>query len=108
MINNIKLYDFLSEFSRFKKSDPEIGFNKKSIGRNLFRTYNGKIYFKSLSVRCENCEKKDIVLNATVNRKLIFLNIGEQDCLVQQFQCKKLSCYNSQLIYQQLLSRIRI
>ena len=84
-----KLYDFIPEFSRFKKSDPEIGFNNESIGSNLFRTYkNGKIYFKSLCVRCEKCKKKDVVLNAIVNRKLIFLNIGEQDCLVQQFQCK--------------------
>ena len=34
-----KLSDFIPEFSRFKKFDPEIGFNNESRGSNLFRTY---------------------------------------------------------------------
>ena len=50
---------------------------------------NGKIYFKSIKIRCPNCKSRNVSLNATKERELIFLIIGNQTCLVQQFKCKK-------------------
>ena len=47
------------------------------------------VYFKSIDVCCPKCESHSISLNATKERELIFLNIGNQTCLIQQFKCKK-------------------
>lgn len=85
-----KLLDFVPEFSKFRHSDGEINNQYGDIDNNLYKSYRkGKIYFKSINVRCKKCKSRKVSLNGTVKRKLIFLNIGEQTCLIQQFQCKK-------------------
>ena len=84
-----KLSDFIPEFSKFRHFEPEINYKYGDIDNNLYKSYKkGKIYFKSINIRCHRCKSRHVNLNVTIQRKLIFLNEGEQICLVQQFQCK--------------------
>ena len=85
-----KLYYFIPEFSKFRRFDEDFNHNLGNIDDNLYQSFKkGKIYFKSINVRCRKCNHDKVRLNATTERKLIFLNSGEQTCLVQQFQCKR-------------------
>lgn len=85
-----KLSDFIEEFVEFRTCEDNSRFGCDNISNNLFRSYkNGKIYFKSIKIRCPNCKSRNVSLNATKERELIFLIIGNQTCLVQQFKCKK-------------------
>lgn len=87
------LCDFYPEFSEFRTRETNSRFGCESIDDNLYRSYkNGKIYFKNIQVHCPKCNSSKISLNAKIKRKLIFLNIGERICLVQQFKCKKCGC----------------
>lgn len=85
-----KLCDFIPEFAKFRSSDLEFSNKYGNIEDNLYQSFkNGKIYFKSIKVRCDKCNHNKFILNGMVERKLIFLNSGMQTCLVQQFKCKK-------------------
>lgn len=85
-----KLYYFIPEFSKFRRYDLDFRNKHGNIDDNLYQSYKcGKFYFKSINIRCSNCNHNKMRLNGTFERKLIFLNIGMQSCLVQQFQCKK-------------------
>lgn len=85
-----KLSDFIEEFAKFRTSEDNSRFGCENIDNNLYRSYkNGKIYFKNIKCRCPKCNSRNVSLNATVERELIFLNIGNQTCLIQQFKCKK-------------------
>lgn len=90
MDKQYKLYDFIPEFSKFRHSDKDFTSTWDSTDDNLYKSYrNGKIYLKNIRVRCSKCNYNKVRLNATVERKLIFLNNGKQTCIVQQFQCKR-------------------
>ena len=85
-----KLYDFIPEFSKFRSSDEDFRHNFGTIDDNLYQSYrNGNLYFKSCRVRCKKCNGTKVTLNATIERKLIFLNKGLEKCLIQQFKCKQ-------------------
>lgn len=85
-----KLYDFIPEFSKFRSSDEDFRHNFGKIDDNLYQSYRkGCLYFKSRYVRCNKCKGIKVTLNATIERKLIFLNKGLEICLVQQFKCKQ-------------------
>ena len=85
-----KLSDLIPEFAKFRTSEDNSQYGCQNIDNNLFRSYkSNKIYFKNITTRCPKCNSKNVTLNATIERKLIFLNIGNQDCLIQQFKCKK-------------------
>ena len=85
-----KLCDFIPEFTKFRSNDLDFSNKYGKIDDNLYQSFKReKIYFKSINVRCNKCNHNKVRMNAAVERKLIFLNIGVQNCLVQQFQCKK-------------------
>lgn len=85
-----KLCDFIPEFAKFRSSDLEFSYKYGTIDDNIYQSFKkGKIYFKSMNVRCTKCKHNKVRLNGVVERKLIFLNSGIQTCLVQQFKCKK-------------------
>ena len=85
-----KLSDLIPEFAKFRTSEDNSQYGCQNIDNNLFRSYkSNKIYFKNINTRCPKCNSKNVALNAIIGRKLIFLNIGNQDCLIQQFKCKK-------------------
>ena len=85
-----KLCDFIPEFTKFRRNDLDFSNQYGTIDDNLYQSFKfGKIYFKSINVRCNKCNHNKVRMNAVVERKLIFLNKGLQICLVQQFQCKK-------------------
>ena len=44
----------------------------------------GEIYFKETNVRCPQQKFCDVVKNSTFNRKLIFLRIKGQNCIIQK------------------------
>ena len=46
----------------------------------------------------------DVVKNGTYSRKLIFLTIGEQNCVVQKYKCNKMWSCNYTLICPVLLN----
>ena len=52
-------------------------------------TRKGEKYFKPVNVVCPECYSRDVVKNGTYSRKLIFLTIGEQNCVVQKYKCNK-------------------
>ena len=88
--NQYKLYDFIEEFVEFRTAEDNSRFGCDNISENLFRSYkDGKIYFKNIKTRCPKCKSRDVSLNATKRRELVFLIKGNQTCLVQQFKCKK-------------------
>ena len=85
-----KLSDFIPEFSRFRTDEDKIRNGCQSIGNSLFiSTRKGKKYFKPVTVVCTKCGSHDVVKNGTYSRKLIFLTIGEQNCVVQKYKCNK-------------------
>ena len=85
-----KLSDFVPEFSRFRTNEDKNRIGCQSIDNNLFiSTRKGKKYFKPVNVACPKCGSHDIVKNGTYSRKLIFLTIGEQNCIVQKYKCNK-------------------
>ena len=63
-------------------------------------TINGEKYFKPVNVVCPERYSLTVVKNGTYSRKLIFLTIGEQKCVVQKYKCNK--CGNT--IYTDLSS----
>lgn len=88
----LKLFDFMSEFSEFCQFDDFSRFGCQNIGDNLIRLEkNGKIYFKNKIAFCPSCNSRNTVKNGTYERKLIFLRIGEQICTIQKYKCKKWS-----------------
>ena len=96
-----KLYDFVPEFSRFRTNEDKIQNGLHSIDDSLFvSTRKGEKYFKPVNVVCPECNSRDVVKNGTYNRKLIFLTIGEQNCVVQKYKCN--NCSN--IIYTDLSS----
>ena len=85
-----KLSDFVPEFSRFRTVEDKIRIGCQSIDDNLFTsTRKGEKYFKPSYVVCTECGSRDVVKNGTYSRKLIFLTIGEQNCVVQKYKCNK-------------------
>lgn len=85
-----KLSDFIPEFSRFRTDEDKIRNGCQSIDNSLFiSTRKGKKYFKPVTVVCTKCGSHDVVKNGTYSRKLIFLTIGEQNCVVQKYKCNK-------------------
>ena len=85
-----KLSDFIPEFAKFRSSGLEFSSKYGNIEDNLYQSFKkGKIYFKSIKVRCTECKHNKVKMNGVVERKLIFLNSGMQPCLVQQYKCKK-------------------
>lgn len=96
-----KLSDFVPEFSRFRTNEDKTRIGCQSIDDNLFTsTRKGEKYFKPVNVVCQECGSRDVVKNGTYSRKLIFLIIGEQNCVVQKYKCNK--CGN--VIYTDLSS----
>lgn len=82
------LCDFFPEFNEFRSSDDKSRFGCDSIADSLFvSSRKGEMYFKSTNVRCPECKSRNVVKNGTFNRKLIFLRIGEQNCIVQKYKC---------------------
>ena len=55
----------------------------------LFQQEKVKKYFKPVNVVCQEYNSRDIVKNGTYSRKLIFLEIGEKNCVVQKYKCNK-------------------
>ena len=85
-----KLCDFVPEFSRFRTDGDKIQNGCHSIDDSLFvSTRNGKKYFKPVNVVCPECYSRNVVKNGTYSRKLIFLTIREQNCIVQKCKCNK-------------------
>ena len=85
-----KLCDFVPEFSRFRTDEDKIQNGCHSIDDSLFvSTKKGKKYFKPVNVVCPECYSRNVVKNGTYSRKLIFLTIGEQNCVVQKYKCNK-------------------
>ena len=85
-----KLCDFVPEFSRFRTDEDKIQNGCHSIDDSLFvSTRKGKKYFKPVNVVCPECYSRNVVKNGTYSRKLIFLTIGEQNCVVQKYKCNK-------------------
>jgi len=85
-----KLSDFIPEFSRFRTDADKIRNGCQSIDDSLFvSTRKGKKYFKPVTVVCTKCGSHDVVKNGSYSRKLIFLTIGEQNCVVQKYKCNK-------------------
>ena len=85
-----KLSDFVPEFSRFRTDGDKIRNGCHSIDDSLFiSTRKGEKYFKPVTVVCTKCGSHDIVKNGTYSRKLIFLTIGEQNCVIQKYKCNK-------------------
>ena len=88
--NQYKLSDFIEEFVEFRTAEDNSRFGCDNISENLFISYKeGKIYFKNIKTRCHKCKSRDVSLNATKRRELVFLIKRNQTCLVQQFKCKK-------------------
>ena len=85
-----KLCDFVPEFSRFRTDEDKIQNGCHSIDDSLFvSTRKGKKYFKPVNVVCPECYSRNVVKNGTYSRKLIFLTIEEQNCVVQKYKCNK-------------------
>lgn len=87
--NQYKLSDFVPEFAELRQSEDNSRFGCDNISNNLFRTFKkGKIYFKNIKTRCPTCKSQKVNKDSVVGRKLIFLRIGEQRCLIQKYKCK--------------------
>ena len=85
-----KLCDLIPEFSQFRSNEDKIRIGCQSIDNSLFvSTRKGEKYFKPVNVVCPECYSRDVVKNGTYSRKLIFLTIGEQNCVVQKYKCNK-------------------
>ena len=85
-----KLCDFFEEFSDFQSDDFKSSVGCENIDNNLIRLENKDfIYFKNKIAFCSHCGSTKSVENGTYNRKLYFLHIGEQKCVVQRYKCKK-------------------
>ena len=85
-----KLSDFIPEFSKFRTNEDKIRIGCQSIDDSLFvSTRKGEKYFKPVNIICPKCYSRDVVKNGTYSRKLIFLIIGEQNCVVQKYKCNK-------------------
>ena len=85
-----KLFDFVPEFSEFRQFDDLSRFGCENIADNLIRLEKkGKIHFENKISICPSCKSKNIVKNGKYERKLIFLRIGEQNCMIQKYKCKK-------------------
>ena len=89
-LKEYKLSDFVPEFSEFRQSDDLSRFGCENIEDNLIRLEKrGKIHFENRIAVCPSCKSHHIVKNGTYERKLIFLRIGEQKCIIQKYKCKK-------------------
>ena len=85
-----KLYDLIPEFSQFRSNEDKIRIGCQSIDNSLFiSTKKGEKYFKPVNAICPECYSHNVVKNGTYSRKLIFLTIGEQNCIVQKYKCNK-------------------
>ena len=85
-----KLCDLVLEFSRFRSNDDKIRIGCQSIDDSLsVSTKNGEKYFKLVNVVYPECYSRDVVKNWIYSRKLIFLTIGEQNCVLQKYKCNK-------------------
>ena len=83
-----KLSDFVPEFVEFRQPDDNSRFGCENISNDLFRTYRkGKIYFKNVNPRCPLCKSRNVICDSVAIRKLIFLRIGAQNCLIQRYKC---------------------
>ena len=89
-LKEYKLSDFVPEFSEFRQSDDLSRFGCENIEDNLIRLEKrGKIHFENRIAVCPSCKSHHIVKNGTYERKLIFLRIWEQKCIIQKYKCKK-------------------
>ena len=78
-----KLSDFIPEFSQFRTNEDKTRIGCPPIDDSLFvSTRKGEKYFKPVNIVCPECYSRDVVKNGTYSRKLIFLTIGEQNCIV--------------------------
>ena len=46
-------------------------------------------FFKYKYAFCPDCYSSNVVKNGNYVRKLYFLNVGEQKCIIQKYKCKK-------------------
>ena len=46
--------------------------------------------FKYKYAFCPDCYSSNVVKNGNYVRKLYFLNVGEQKCIIQKYKCKKM------------------
>lgn len=101
-----KLYDFIPEFTKFRSNDLDFSNQYGDIDDNLYQSIkHGKIYFKSINVRCNKCNHNKIRMNATIERKLIFLNNGCRIVLFNSFNVKNVvlqSLLTSQVLFGQI------
>ena len=83
-----KLSDFILEFAELRQPEDNSRFGCENISDNLFRTYrDGRIYFKNIKTRCPSCNSRKVTFDSVKRRKLIFLRIGAQNCIIQQYKC---------------------
>ena len=72
-----KLHDFIPEFAKFRSNELDFSNKYGHMDNNLYQSFKqGKIYFKSINVRCKRCKHNKVRMNTTIERKLIFLNKG--------------------------------
>lgn len=85
-----KLFDFCPEFSEFRQFEDNSRFGCDFISKNLIRLHiNGEIYFKNDVAVCPVCGSTHNVKNGKYTRILIFLRIGEKECIIQKYKCLK-------------------
>ena len=102
-----KLHDFIPKFTKFPSNDLDFSNKYRAIDDNLYQSVkHDKLYFKSINVHCNKCNHNKVRMNATIERKIIFLNIEMQTCLVQQLNVKNI-VLQFQQISQVLLDQIQ-
>ena len=86
----LKLFDFFEEFSEYESYGEKLSNGCLNSDDNLIRlTKHGNFYFKYKYAFCPDCYSSNVVKNGNYVRKLYFLNVGEQKCIIQKYKCKK-------------------
>ena len=86
----LKLFDFFEEFSEYESYGEKLSNGCLNSDDNLIRlTKHGNFYFKYKYTFCPNCYSSNVVKNGNYVRKLYFLNVEEQKCIIRKYKCKK-------------------
>lgn len=86
----LKLFDFFEEFSEYESYGEKLSNGCLNSDDNLIRLIkHGNFYFKYKYAFCPDCYSSNVVKNGNYVRKLYFLNVGEQKCIIQKYKCKK-------------------